>query len=125
MKKLKNKKKDKDNRALEDFALTELYGKTAVDYVNSGEYMQLQQEQIALDEEFLDAVKSIDADCQDARDAFYKAYALLEKKKINSQSASHADTNYHIENLAQRELAMMALLDAMIEENETWLKEVL
>ena len=125
MKKLKNKKKDKDNRALEDFVLTELYGKTAVDYVNSVEYKQLQQEQIALDEEFLDDVQSIDADCQDARDAFFKAYGLLEKKKINSQSASHRDTNYRIENLAKRELAMMELLDKMIEENENWLKEVL
>ena len=121
----KSNPKVTDNSTLHDFALTELYGKTAIDYVNSPEYQELQQKQKELDEEFLDSVQTIDSDCQDARDALYMAYGLLEKKKIDSQAAAHADTNLHIENLAHRELSMMEVLNAMLKENQIWLEEVL
>ena len=104
--------------------LTELYGKTAIDYGNSEEYINIINGQRDSDKEFIDS-RNLDADCQDVRDAYYKSYELLEKKIINSQSADHHYTNQRIEELAKREISMMTVLENMLEENNRFIKEVL
>ena len=122
--KKKNKKEEPNVSSFDKIVLTELYGKTAVDYENSEEYKTIQIGQRDSDKEFIDS-RNLDADCQDVRDAYYKSYELLEKKKINSQSVNHHDTNQRIEELAKRELSMMAVLKTMLDENNKFIEEVL
>ena len=122
--KKKNKKQASKISTFDEIVLTELYGKTAVGYENSEEYKTVQKGQRESDKEFIEAANP-DADCQDARDGYYKSYELLEKKNINSQSAAHKDTNQHIEELAKREIDMLGVLNRMMSENETFVKEVL
>ena len=129
-KKLFNRRKaenatvEKEPVSTQEMVLTDLYGKISVDYRNSDEYIGVQAGQHESDEEFINSTQ-LDADTQDARDAYYKAYELLEERNINAQAAAHRDTNRVIEELSGRELAMMAVLKRMMEDNEKFIKEEL
>ncbi len=121
---MKNKKKDITYNSIDEFATTHLYGKTAIDYVQSDEYVRFCEHLDKDDNKFIDST-DLDEDCAEARDSVYESNEVLEISKINAQSASHRRTNKSIEELAKRELCVIDIIEEMIAFNENFIKEVL
>ena len=121
---LRKKKHIEEPASLNELILTELYGKTAVEYAFSEEYEKLQKNQSAFDDEYINKT-ALDENNADARDGFYDAVSELEKAKAEAQEAAHLHVNREIEQLSKRELVMQVVLNEMREANERFLKEEL
>ena len=112
------------NGSISGLALTDLYGKSCVDYEFSEKYLNQEAIQKQDNEEFISKANP-DSDNSDARDAIFAAHEILEKTKIDRQAAEHRITNERLEDMAKRELSMIEVINSMLESNNDFLTEAL